>query len=89
MGTQYRVALMTDRGAISHTYPADDKSLALIRAAGGRSKLTEEQQAAMVYKRVGPGDDCSDMPKESLQELLALGWVEKVDVPEPDKKGSK
>lgn len=67
-------------------YPADAESLRLVREVGGFSKLTDEQRAAVRYKRVAPGEDCSDMPAESLAVYLERGEVVRVTPPKRTKK---
>lgn len=57
------------------TYPADAASTQMVRNAGGRSQLTPEQALLVKYKTVKEGDDCSDMPTESLAVYLLRGWV--------------
>lgn len=59
-------------------YPADAESLRIVREAGGFSQLSDEQKAAVRYKRVSPGEDCSDMPVESLAMYLERGEVVRV-----------
>jgi|WetSurMetagenome_2_1015567.scaffolds.fasta_scaffold853041_2 hypothetical protein len=56
-------------------YPADLSSFQIIKSAGGRSKLTEQEVARVKYKTVKAGQDCSDMPKSSLEIYLQRGWV--------------
>lgn len=50
-------------------------SLKIIEAAGGRSKLTDEDKKRVMYKTVKSGEDCSDMPQSSLEIFLERGWV--------------
>ena len=57
------------------TYPADSESLAIVRAAGGISKLSAEERARVRLKHVEVGDDCSDMPAESVAVRLARGEI--------------
>lgn len=75
---RYRVSQTNERGAITHSYPADAESLALIVNAGGRSQLTDEQRAKVKLKTVGPGDDCTDMPESTIKIFLERGWIEEV-----------
>jgi hypothetical protein len=56
-------------------YPADAASEKLVKFVGGRSKLTAEQAKDVKYKVVTEGQDCSDMPSESLKLYLERGWV--------------
>jgi len=64
------------------TYPADPISLRAIKDAQGLSNLTEEQKSKLKFKTVQPGEDCSDMPKESLVLFLEAGRIEEyVDAP--------
>lgn len=56
-------------------YPADTASLKLVKFVGGFSKLSDEQKKSVKYKTVGEGQDCSDMPADSLKIYLERGWV--------------
>lgn len=56
-------------------YPADLVSVQTIRSAGGRSKLQPNQLMLVKFKTVKEGQDCSDMPTESLIIYVARGWV--------------
>ena len=63
-------------------YPADTVSEQIIKNAGGRSKLTEDQKSLVKYKTATEGMDCSDMPKAVLELYVSRGWViEKKDEP--------
>jgi hypothetical protein len=62
-------------------YPVGADSLRLVREAGGLSKLTPEQLATVTFKRVEVGEDCSDMPAESVASRIARGEIERVDGP--------
>lgn len=88
MSNRYTVARETEQGPMSFEYPADAMSLQIIQAAGGRSKLSPEDQKRIKIKKVGPGEDCSDMPKSSLEIYLSRGWVvdseANVETPEPE-----
>lgn len=57
------------------SYPSGSESLRILEAAGGRSKLNEDQKSMIKYKTVKEGDDCSDMPQSSLELYLERGWV--------------
>lgn len=59
-------------------YPADPESVRLVREAGGLSKLTQAQRAEVRMKSVAIGEDCSDMPSESLALRLSRGEVERI-----------
>ena len=59
-------------------------SLDRVREAGGVSKLTDAEKKALVWKEVSIGDDCSDMPAESLAHYLQRGDVA-VLAAEPEK----
>lgn len=56
--------------------------LARVRKAGGFSKLSEAERAAIRFKSVRPGQDCSDMPAESLAHYLQRGDVARVEAEE-------
>ena len=56
-------------------YPADSTTVRMIQAAGGRSKLTEEQTSVARFKTVVAGEDCSDMPADVLALYLERGWI--------------
>jgi hypothetical protein len=56
-------------------YPADTMSLQIIVTAGGRSRLTPEQQKQIKIKQVSEGEDCSDMPASSRELFVSRGWV--------------
>lgn len=56
-------------------YPADQASLRLLSQLGGRSKVKPEQLAQLKFKTVKEGQDCSDMPVESLEIYVQRGWV--------------
>lgn len=79
MPKKYRVANPHPDGEFAeHTYPADMQSLHIIQAAGGVSKITDEQRAQLKFKTVRPGDDCSDMPASSREIFLERGWIEEI-----------
>lgn len=72
---------MSDRLIVktrTFTYPADAESLALIRRAGGLSKLPREQQRSLKWKVVRPGEFCDDMPAESVALRLQRGEIARV-----------
>ena len=54
--------------------------LARVRAAGGFSNLPDDQRATIRFKTVRPGEDCSDMPAESLAHYLERGDIARVEV---------
>jgi hypothetical protein len=60
------------------SYPADLISQQVIKSAGGRSKLTEEDKQKVKIKTVMAGEDCSDMPASALALYLERGLVLKV-----------
>lgn len=57
------------------TYPADEKSLKLVMAAGGTSNLSDVDRGHIKFKTVKEGQDCSDMPASSRDVYLERGWV--------------
>lgn len=65
------------------SYPANTISLQLVKSAGGVSKLTEEERKKVSFKTVTAGQDCSDMPKESLDIYVSRGWVIEAEVSSP------
>ena len=66
-------------GRSGFTYPVG-ADVALVRAAGGLSNLSTEDQAAVAgrMKSVNVGDFCDDMPEESAALCLSRGWIERV-----------
>jgi hypothetical protein len=56
-------------------YPADLISLQIIKSAGGWSKLSAEDRLRVTYKRVEAGEDCGDLPKDTLKLWLSEGLV--------------
>lgn len=68
-------------------YPADLVSLKIVKNAGGRSKLTADQKPLVKYKVAKAGDDCGDMPKDTLELYLSRGWVLKNTKPVTEKDG--
>ncbi len=56
-------------------YPADEASLKIVRFARGISKLSLSQRKRVKIKTVTEGEDCSDMPSESLAIFLSRNWV--------------
>jgi hypothetical protein len=74
MGVTYIVA-----PGCEFNYPADEQSLNLIQAAGGRSKLTDADREQINYKVAREGDDCSDLPPAALELYLERGQVLLVD----------
>lgn len=56
-------------------YPADVTTLQLCKQAGGRSKLSEAESALCTFKTVTEGDDCSDMPGDTLALYVEREWV--------------
>lgn len=69
------------------TYP-DAASLPIVRAAGGLSKLSPEQAAAVTFVRVKVGGWCDDMPEESQALRISRGEVEVVTLDDAPKKVS-
>lgn len=59
-------------------------SLVRVREAGGVSRLSPEDAAGLTFREVGPGDDCSDMPSESVTRYLASGDIERVSAEDDD-----
>lgn len=69
---------MADRltvGPRALTYPADEASWAIVREAGGLSKLTPAQRASVKLKRVEPGQSCDDLPADAAAARIARGEV--------------
>lgn len=62
------------------TYPIGE-SLAMVREAGGLSRLTPEQRGSLTLKRVEIGECCDDMPAESAAIFLSRGEIETYDEP--------
>jgi len=56
-------------------YPADSFTLKTLKNAGGRSNVPEKELKALKFKSVKAGDDCSDMPTESLELYFSRGWI--------------
>jgi len=71
----------------------DAASMAMVRRAGGRSKLTPEQRETMGKVKVKPGDFCDDLPAVVKRAALRRDppWIEEVDVAAkpPKKKATK
>ena len=67
------------RSVCGHSYPVGE-SLARVKEAGGLSKMTAEQVAALDIKRVAPGGWCDDMPEECRPAFLRRGKIEEVEV---------
>ena len=80
MPKRYRV-----NGEHTFTYPADPISLRAILDAQVLSNMTDAQKEKLKLKTVGPDQDCSDMPPQSLAIYLARGWV----IEEESKKEGK
>ena len=70
MSTHYTVAPGRE-----FTYPADPNSEGIIRNAGGVTQLPSDLRGHVKFKTVRQGEDCSDMPADSLAIYLARGWV--------------
>jgi hypothetical protein len=51
----------------------------IIKASGGRSKLSESEKARIKFKTATEGMDCSDMPKEAFNLYLERGWILELD----------
>jgi hypothetical protein len=56
-------------------YPADEVSRRVIKNAGGRSKLSDEEKTLVTYKTAIEGEDCSDMPSDVLALYVERGWI--------------
>lgn len=60
----------------------------IVKAAGGRSKMSDFDKARVKFKTVTAGQDCSDMPEEVFNLYLERGWIidlQKVESePEPE-----
>lgn len=65
------------KAVVGLEYP-DEKSQAVIKSAGGMSKLTEAQRAKLKTKKVKAGGFCDDVPPSSLKVLLKQGSVVEV-----------
>lgn len=61
------------------TYPADAKSLEIVKSAGGVSKLSETEKLVVKYKVVIEGQDCSDMPADVREIYVSRGWIDVID----------
>jgi len=59
-------------------YP-DAKSLPIVLAAGGMSKLSEAQRKKVKLGEVKPGGWCDDLPATSRAHLIRAGKVEEVE----------
>jgi len=62
----------------NYTDEAGDK---IVKAAGGRSKMSDSDKARVKFKTVTEGQDCGDMPKEAFNLYLERGWI--IDQNEP------
>jgi len=65
------------------SYPVDAEWDTQLRAAAAEgpeaaTAMRLEAQASGGFKTVGPGDDCSDLPVQSLGWLLEQGLIEAV-----------
>ena len=69
-------------------YPADAKSLAIVKKAGGLSKLSPDERMSVRMKKVAAGGFCDDVPTISRPGLLEGGRVEWVDVGDAAEAGS-
>jgi hypothetical protein len=56
-------------------YPADSSSEQIIKNAGGRSKLSEQERKLVKFKTAREGQNCNDMPQSILELYLSRGWV--------------
>jgi hypothetical protein len=57
-------------------YPANEISQKILKNAGGRSKLSEQDLATIKFRRVKEGEDPSDMPdKEVFNLYLERGYI--------------
>lgn len=71
-----------DVGTLSYcTDPAWDRRLRDAADAGpdAREAARVEAEEAGAFKHVNPGDDCSDVPAQSLDWLLDQGLIEVTD----------
>jgi hypothetical protein len=73
MASRYRVT----EGYVK--YPADAESLAVIRKAGGYSRLSDKARASVRLKTVMAGEYCDDAHEEALAHWLEKGRVVVVD----------
>jgi hypothetical protein len=64
------------------TYPVGD-SLARVLAAGGISRLSDEDRARLTMKRAERGAVVNDIPPSSQDWLVAQGLIEPVDEAPP------
>lgn len=60
---------------LEFNYAADSESQKLINAAGGRTKLSDEDKLRVKYKTVVSGQDCSDMTPNIIELYLERGWI--------------
>jgi len=56
-------------------YPDGPINLRLVQDAKGVSNLSDEARAKIKFKTVVAGQNCSDMPKSSLEVYVERGWV--------------
>lgn len=66
------------RAARAISYP-DAKSLPIVVAAGGMSKLTDEQRKKVKIREVEAGGWCDDVPLVSLAGMLESGSIVEVE----------
>lgn len=69
---------MRYRVLIGVVYPTGE-SLALVRARGGLSQMTQDERTGLVLTRPNVGDVVSDVPAESVAWLLEQGVIEAVE----------
>lgn len=66
------------KALVSLTYPSPD-TLAIVKKAGGMTKLTPEQRSKVKMINKKAGQFCDDIPETSLKWLLNQKLVEQVD----------
>ena len=74
------------RAVVSLSYPAPG-SLKAVLAAGGLSKMTAEQRAKVVFKRVKAGAYADNIPEKSVKWLLKGGMIKVAGSPGAKAKG--
>jgi hypothetical protein len=67
-------------------YPADAASEQIIKNAGGRSKLKEEERVLVKFKTVVEGQNCSDMPVAVRDLYVSRGWIIVQETPDKSEK---
>ena len=76
---------MTYKALVDLTWPSPD-SMAMVKRAGGISKLSEEQRQKLVLKKCKAGKVCDGVPESSIKWLLKQGKIEAVEPGRTKKK---